>query len=146
MTEDNRQKSNINYESDSSDSSNQEIKITLKSIDFSNMTPEELEAHKIRTNECDFCISIHRKPEQYTGHTLEECRALKKIRCNFCGLCGHTGSHCKERKPEDKPIKFNCSFCFRANKQERIYMSHVISECRYRDIYNKGKIAFSKAE
>lgn len=145
MEEENIKIQTTEYASDSSDSS-EEIKITLKPIDTSTMTPEELEAHIFKSKQCDFCISIHRKPEQYTGHTLEECRALKKIRCNFCGLCGHTGSHCLDRKPEDKPIKFNCSFCFRANKSERFYMSHVISECRYRDIYNKGKIGFNKKE
>ena len=123
----------------SSDSSCEDIKITLNPIDTSKMTPEELAQHEFRSKECDFCISIHRKPEQYIGHTLDDCRALKKIRCNFCGLCGHTGSHCKDRKPEDEPIRFNCSFCFRANKEERFYMSHTINECRYREKYNSGK-------
>ncbi len=66
-----------------------------------------------------------------------------KIRCNFCGLCGHTGSRCETRKPEDNPIQFNCSFCFRGNKPERFYMSHIISECRFREKYNEGKKNFT---
>jgi len=144
MEGENRKIDDTDYSSESSNSSEEEIKISLKPIDTSNMTPQELEEHLFKSKQCDFCISIHRKPEQYTGHTLEECRALKKIRCNYCGLCGHTGSYCKERNPEDKPLKFKCSFCFRANKAERFYMSHVISECRYREMYNKGKTGFNK--
>ena len=143
MEEENKPISIIDY---SSDSSYDEIKITLNPIDLSKMTPEELEKHVFNSTQCDFCISIHRKPEQYTGHTLEDCRALKKIRCNFCGLCGHTGGHCKERKPDDKPIQFNCSFCFRANKPERFYMSHLLGECKYRDKYNKGKLTLNKTD
>jgi hypothetical protein len=126
-----------------SDGSCEDIKITLNTVDRSKMTPEELEENLRKSNECDFCISIHRKPEQYTGHTLENCRALKKIRCNFCGNCGHTGGRCETRKPDDKPILFKCSFCFRGNKPERFYMSHTINECRFRDKYNEGKKNFT---
>ena len=133
--------SNVNEYS--SDGSGEDIKITLNPVDKSKMTAEELEEYFHKSNQCDFCISIHRKPEQYTGHTLEDCRALKKIRCNFCGLCGHTGSRCETRKPEDNPIQFNCSFCFRGNKPERFYMSHIISECRFREKYNEGKKNFT---
>lgn len=129
----------------SSDDSSEDIKITLHHIDTSKMTPEELKIHIHNSKKCDFCISIHRKPEQYTGHVLEECRALKKIRCNFCGLCGHTGGRCDIRKPDDKPIQFKCSFCFRGNKPERFYMSHHLNECRFRDKYNNGKIKFASS-
>jgi hypothetical protein len=131
--------------SDTSSDSENDIKINITCKDRSKMTLEELENYSKQFNECDFCISIHRSPEQYTGHTLEECRALKKIRCNFCGLCGHTGGRCKDRKIEDKPIQFNCSFCFRGNKSERIYMSHNIVNCRFRYEYNKGKKNFSSS-
>lgn len=140
MQENNQPPKNEHY---SSDDDCEEIKITLNPIDTSLMTAEELEKHIFNSKKCDFCISIHRKPEQYTGHVLEDCRALKKIRCNFCGQCGHTGSRCEIRKPEDKPIHFKCSFCFRGNKPERFYMSHNINECRFRVKYNEGKIKYS---
>ena len=127
-----------------SDNSEDDIKITITQVDKSKMTPEQLEEEYAKDiKECDFCISIHRSREQYTGHTLDECRALKKIRCNFCGMCGHTGGRCIDRKPEDEPIQFKCSFCFRANRLERFYMSHTINECRFRYEYNEGKKKFT---
>ena len=112
-----------------------------------NIVDESLDVNESNKNsgikQCDFCISIHRSPYQYIGHDLEECRALKKIRCNFCGLCGHTGGRCETRKPDDKPITFKCSFCFRANRTERFYMSHILHECKFRQDYNEGKKIFN---
>jgi hypothetical protein len=124
------------YSTDSSDDSDNEIKITLKPRpDFSKMTPEELAEYDKRIEEknasCVYCNSMGKDGQ---GHTKENCRLLQNTRCNWCGNYGHTGKYCE--KKGEKPLEIRCLFCFRGKKDERFYMSHSIENCRFRREYD----------
>jgi hypothetical protein len=89
---------------DDDSDSDEEIIITLTNIDTSKMTPEELAAHERDQKICEFCRSMGRTDKQYRGHLKEDCRALAKMRCNYCAELGHTGGHCKKRQETNREI------------------------------------------